>query len=134
LLNILIIEDNGDDVELLVRGLRRVGFTGKIGVQRDGAEAVAYLENLKTKPRPDLILLDLTLPKKSGLEVLRWLKQHEELSRIPVFVLSSSPFEKSIKEAYQLGAKTFFLKPLDERQILALAGASTQETKSPQTA
>jgi CheY-like chemotaxis protein len=122
--NILIIEDNADDVELIVRGLNRVGFTGTCVVQRDGEEAVAYLDNLNTKTRPDLILLDLTLPKKSGLEILRWLREHNELSRIAVFVLSGSPFEKFINEAYQLGAKTFFLKPMDERQISALAGAS----------
>ena len=123
-MNILIIEDDSDDAKHVLRGLKRVGFTGKAVVKRDGADAAEYLD--KTKLPPDLILLDLTLPIMSGLEILRWLKQHKELSGIPVFVLSGSPYEQSIREAYALGAKTFFVKPLDMSQISAIAGAAVE--------
>jgi CheY-like chemotaxis protein len=129
---ILIIEDDANDAELLKRGLRKAGFSGAVMVCKDGSEARDYVQgqgafsNRSDYPLPDLILLDLSLPKVSGLEVLAWMKEQPHASKIPVFVLTGSPYMTSVANAYALGAKSFFFKPLDASQLAALAGALQQ--------
>jgi CheY-like chemotaxis protein len=126
-LTILIIEDDRNDADLLKRGLSRAGYKGSFEVTQTGDEAFNYLEgraefsDRSLHPLPDVILLDLFLPGVSGLDVLSRLKSESKFARIPVFVITGLPYQTAIADAYVLGAKTFFFKPLDDGQMAALA-------------
>jgi CheY-like chemotaxis protein len=116
-IKLLLVEDNPDDVEIAVRALRKSRPINDIRVVRDGEEALSLLfrdgdQDLDTF-RPDLILLDLNLPKVSGFDVLDRIKTSDELSSIPVIVLTVSEREGDIARAYQLGANTYITKPVD---------------------
>ncbi|HUR44510.1 MAG TPA: response regulator [Candidatus Saccharimonadales bacterium] len=127
---ILIAEDDENDVDLLRCAIRCVNVLNPIQVVRDGLEAMHYLSgngryaDRATFPFPGALFLDLKLPKLSGFEVLRWLKQHEECKVIPVMVLTGSGLEQDVTKAYQLGANSYMVKPgsLSElRDLVALA-------------
>jgi CheY-like chemotaxis protein len=116
--NILLVEDNPQDAELILRALKKQNLEGQVQVARDGAEALemlfavdqdgeVLLQGLK------VILLDLKLPKVSGLEVLEKIKTEARTKSIPVVVLTSSPEESDIKESYQLGANSYVVKPVE---------------------
>ncbi len=112
LIEILLVEDNPGDVELT----REAFLEGKIGnrlrVARDGIEALEYLKN-RQNPRPDIVLLDLNLPRKSGLEVLSEIKDDPLLQAIPVVVLTTSQDEEDIAKSYRSHANCYISKPVD---------------------
>lgn len=111
---ILLVEDNPDDEMLTMRALRQSDIPNVITVARDGAEAVEYLSQAAaTSKLPNLVLLDLKLPKLSGLEVLQRLRSHEKLKSLPVVVLTSSDEDRDIVESYSLGANSYIRKPVD---------------------
>jgi two-component system, response regulator len=124
---ILLVEDNSDDVEITLRAFRKSNVLSEIVVVRDGVEALDYMfaagtyAGRTTKPQPDVILLDLNLPKVSGLEVLRRLRGEERTRRVPVVVLTSSNEEKDIQSSYDLGANSFVRKPVDFTQFMEVA-------------
>jgi len=108
---ILLVEDNPDDVELTLRALRNHRVSADVQVARDGAEALSYLLDLGSLP-PDLVLLDLNLPKISGLEVLARIRENLSIRSLPVVVLSTSSEERDIAAAYRLGANSYIRKPV----------------------
>jgi two-component system, response regulator len=124
---ILLVEDNPDDVELTLHALKNSKLVNRILVVRDGAEALDYLygegefagRNLQDVPL--LILLDLKLPKVSGIEVLRRLRGEQRTHTIPVVVLTASREERDIAEAYNLGSNSYIVKPVDFDQFSKVA-------------
>jgi two-component system response regulator len=116
-IKLLLVEDNPDDVEIAIRALRKSCDICDIRVVRDGEEALRLLlgdgdQDLDTL-RPDLILLDLNLPKVSGFDVLERIKKSDGLSAIPAVVLTVSEREEDVARAYRLGANTYITKPAD---------------------
>ncbi len=114
-LNILLIEDNPGDADLVAETLEQSRLRLDIAVAVDGAQALARLLReppFEAAPRPDLILLDLNLPKLGGREVLARIKVEPELREIPVVVLTSSDAEHDIVKSYQLGANCYVTKPV----------------------
>jgi two-component system response regulator len=109
---ILLVEDNADDEQLTLRAMRQSEVPNMIRVARDGAEALEHLFAPGAR-LPDLILLDLKLPKVSGLEVLQRLRADERTRALPVVVLTSSDEERDIVESYSLGANSYIRKPVD---------------------
>ena len=115
-LNVLLVEDNPGDVRLMREALRNGSAGQKLDSVEDGEEALAYLRRLPPfvdAPKPDLIFLDLNLPKKDGREVLHEIKQDENLRRIPVVVLTTSEAERDISRVYELYANCYVKKPTD---------------------
>lgn len=115
-LQLLLIEDNADDVALTLRTLKKHHFISSIEVAKDGAEALDRFFGAATPSGPQVpkvILLDLKLPKISGLEVLRKLKSDERTKVIPVVVLTTSQEDRDIEECYQLGVNSYIVKPVD---------------------
>ena len=116
---ILLVEDNLDDEELTVRALRKNNVANEVIVARDGAEALDYLfgqgahSERDVRVRPQVILLDLKLPKLDGLGVLRRIRSDERTKFIPVVVLTSSNEEKDLIDSYGLGANSYVRKPVD---------------------
>jgi two-component system response regulator len=116
---ILLVEDNRDDEELAVRALRKHNIANKITVARDGAEAVDLLlgsgasAGADTRLRPQVVLLDLNLPRLSGLEVLKRLRADERTRMLPVVVLTSSKEDEDILNSYSLGANAYVRKPVE---------------------
>ncbi|HPJ30557.1 MAG TPA: response regulator [Methanothrix sp.] len=119
-LKILLIEDNPDDVELTCRLLRRICLERDIFLARDAEEALNILESLSQKGAglPDLILLDIKLPRLSGMELLEQLKASPEFRGIPVVMLTGSIVSEHIQKSYDLGAVTYLLKPISEDELL----------------
>ena len=120
---ILLIEDNQADVRLVIEGLRNMKARSRLNVVTDGEEAMAFLHKrgeYADARRPDLIFLDLNLPKKDGREVLAEIKSNEELRRIPVVVLTTSQAEEDIAKTYELGASCYCTKPIDLDSFLNL--------------
>ena len=110
---ILLVEDNADDEQLTLRAMRQSEVPNIIRVARDGAEAIDHLYGVGAKRLPDLILLDLKLPKLSGLEVLKKIRSEESTKAMPVVILTSSDEERDIVESYSLGANSYIRKPVD---------------------
>ena len=117
--SILLVEDNPDDVELTRRAFQRNKIANELIVATDGEEALAYLHG--DNPKPAVVLLDLKLPKVSGLDVLRRLRADERTRRLPVVVLTSSNEERDIITSYDLGANSFVRKPVDFAQFIDAA-------------
>ncbi len=113
---ILLVEDNPGDVRLTTEGLREGKIQNNLSVVGDGIDAIAFLRRegkFAAAPRPDLILLDLNLPRKDGREVLIEIKADEDLRSIPVVVLTTSSAEQDIISTYNLAANCYVTKPLD---------------------
>lgn len=113
---ILLVEDNPSDVYLTEEALRSAGVTSRLHVAHDGMEAMGFLrrQGMHTEaPRPDLVLLDLNLPRKDGRRVLAEMKEDEKLRRIPVIVLTTSNAPGDIVECYDLHANCYIVKPVD---------------------
>ncbi|MDY6893526.1 MAG: response regulator [Chloroflexota bacterium] len=116
---IMLVEDNTDDEELTIRALKRSNILNDVVVAHDGAEALDYLfgtgvyVDRDTSIIPEVILLDLKLPKVSGLEVLRRLRADERTKLLPVVVLTTSKEERDMIESYALGANSYVRKPVD---------------------
>jgi len=120
-IDILLVEDNPGDVRLTREALKESKVRNNIFVVEDGVEAMKFLRRqgkYEDKPRPDLILLDLNLPRKSGREVLAEVKSDDNLKRIPVCVLTVSRDEQDIIRAYNLHANCYITKPLDFEQFM----------------
>ena len=116
---ILIVEDRLTDLDLTKRALARRRLLNPIQEARDGEQAIAYIERWAAgEPRPVFILLDLHLPKISGLEVLRELRSHPESATIPVIVLTTSTEDKDIQEAYRLGCNSYIVKPVEFNKFI----------------
>jgi len=120
-IEILLVEDSPDDADLTIDALRDGRVRNRVTVVDDGVEAMAYLrreDKYADAPRPDLILLDLNLPRKNGREVLAEIKQDSSLRRIPVVVMTSSDDEKDILTAYNLYVNCYVTKPVDLDQFI----------------
>lgn len=121
LMNILLVEDDEGDVELTREALEDSKLVINLHVLRDGVEAMNYLHRKEPyidAPLPDLILLDLNMPKKSGREVLAEIKQDETLKDIPVIILTTSQVGEDILRSYHLGANCYITKPVDFNQFV----------------
>ncbi len=123
-IHILLVEDNPNDAELTIRALKKKHVANRIHVAEDGAQALdilfargQYAQRENSTP-PKLVLLDLKLPKVSGLEVLKELKSDERTKKIPVVIVTSSREDPDIKEAYALGANSYVVKPVDFEQFM----------------
>ena len=120
-IEILLVEDNPGDVELTREALDTGKVANRLHVVDDGADAVDFLfrrGSFTEAPRPDIILLDLNLPKKDGRQVLSEIKAEPSLAQIPVVVLTTSQAEEDILRAYQLHANCYVTKPVDFNQFL----------------
>ena len=115
-IDILLVEDNPGDVRLTIEALKDGKVRNRLSVAADGVEAMAFLRQEGRHagaPRPDLILLDLNLPKKDGREVLAEIKADERLRQIPVVVLTTSQADEDVLRSYQLHANAYVTKPVD---------------------
>ncbi len=116
---ILLIEDNPDDIDLTLRAFRKSRIANRLVVVRDGAEALDYLfctgdhEERDRTESPAVVLLDLKLPKMSGLEVLEQIRSDHRTRMLPVVILTSSREQKDLINGYQLGANSYIVKPVD---------------------
>jgi CheY-like chemotaxis protein len=120
---ILLVEDNPGDVELIEEALQSGRVLNRISVAGDGEAAVAFLKrerDYENAPRPDLILLDLNIPKKNGFEVLAEIKSNPDLARVPVVILTTSQAERDILKSYNLHANCFVSKPVDVDEFLSV--------------
>ncbi|MGB8992759.1 MAG: response regulator [Desulfobaccales bacterium] len=120
-IEILMVEDNPGDVRLTVEALKEGKVRNNFHTAEDGEEALAYLRQegrYAGAPRPDLVLLDLNLPKKGGREVLAEIKEDPDLRRIPVVILTVSQAEQDIVKSYNLHANCYITKPVDLDQFL----------------
>jgi CheY-like chemotaxis protein len=119
---ILLVEDNPMDVDLTLRAFKRRRVTNTVHVARDGEEALAWLPRWEAgEPTPAVILLDLKLPRVDGLEVLRQLKSHPTLRSIPVVVLTTSAEHADVRTAYQLGANSYIVKPVEFEKFMDIS-------------
>jgi CheY-like chemotaxis protein len=121
--DILLVEDNAGDARLMKEALAEAKIRNRLHVVTDGVEALAYLRRQQPfagAERPDLILLDLNLPRQDGRQVLAEIKKDEELRRIPVVILSSSQAEADVARAYDLHANCYITKPLDVEQLITV--------------
>lgn len=121
LVQILLVEDNVADVELTLEALEEAKFANEVNAVRDGAAAIDYLHRRvghERAVRPDLIILDLNLPKRSGHEVLADLKADPDLRRIPVAILTTSSADSDVIGSYDLGANCYLTKPVNVAQFL----------------
>jgi len=116
---ILLVEDNPDDEELTLRALRKNNIINEVVVARDGVEAVDYLfgtgtyEGRDIHDLPQIVLMDLKLPKMDGLQVLHKIREDERTKLLPVVILTSSREEQDLLRGYQLGANSYIRKPVD---------------------
>jgi two-component system, chemotaxis family, response regulator Rcp1 len=120
-IEILLVEDNPGDMRLTKEALKEGKIANNLSVVKDGAEAISYLkkeDGYINANSPDLILLDLNLPKKNGQEVLVAIKSDKNLKCIPVIILTSSKLEDDILETYENQANCYIVKPVDLRQFL----------------
>ena len=123
-IEILLVEDNPGDVRLIQEALKDGKVHNKIQVAKDGIEALTFLRQqppYETASRPDLILLDLNLPRKNGKEVLSEIKEDPDLKRIPVIILTSSNARMDIFKTYDLHANCYITKPIDFMQFIDVA-------------
>jgi two-component system response regulator len=122
--HILLVEDNDDDVQLTLRALRLHRVANRVEVVNDGADALDYLHcrgayaGRDRMDLPQLVLLDLKLPKVGGLEVLTQIRQDPRTKRLPVVILTSSNTEADVARSYDLGANSYIRKPVDFSQFM----------------
>jgi len=120
--SILLVEDNPMDIDLTKRAFARQKLLNPIEVARDGEEALAFISKWEAGQLPPLlILMDINLPKVGGLEVLRQIKTHSEFCTIPVVMLTSSSEDRDIETAYQLGANSYIVKPVNFDKFIEVA-------------
>ncbi len=123
---ILLVEDSPDDALLIQRAFRKANLANPVQLVRDGEEAVAYLSGAppyddRTRfPLPVFMLLDLKLPRRSGLEVLAWVRQESVVKRLPVVVLTSSRESVDVNRAYDLGVNSYLTKPVGFEALLEM--------------
>lgn len=122
-IEILLVEDNPGDIRLTKEALKDSKLNNNLNIVQDGVEAMAFLRQeapFAGVPRPDIILLDLNLPRKDGREVLAEIKEDERLRRIPVVVLTTSDDEHDILRSYDLHANCYITKPLELQQFVTI--------------
>ena len=125
--DILFVEDNPFDVELTLRTLRACRFGDRVKVARDGKEALDYLfgegayQGRRLEDGPRLVLLDLKLPKVTGLQVLQWVRADPRTKDLPVVILTSLEDDREVVEIYRLGVTGYLVKPLDKEEFCVLA-------------
>lgn len=124
-LNILLVEDSPSDVRLIREAMKETPLQVDITVTRDGVEAMDHLRQVEQGVlfRPDLVLLDLNLPKKNGREVLAEIKSSPNLKQIPVLVMTSSRADEDVMQAYTLNANCYITKPIDLNEYLSVVRA-----------
>lgn len=126
---ILLVEDDPNDIELFQRAYRKCELANPLQVVRDGEEAQNYLAGCgiytdrESYPLPGIVLLDFKLPRKSGLEVLSWLRSQDELKRLPVIALTSSREKIDINRAYELGINSYLVKPVAFDNLMQMVKA-----------
>ena len=123
---ILLVEDNPGDVRLTLETFKESKIHNNLHVTKDGIEAMAFLHNndkYADAPRPDLVLLDLNMPRKDGRKVLEEIKSDDSLKNIPVVVLTTSKAEEDILKSYNLHANCFITKPVDLEQFIQVVKA-----------
>ena len=123
---LLLVEDNPGDARLAIEALKDAKVRNNLNWVEDGVEAMAFLrrqEKYTDAPRPDVVLLDLNLPKKDGREVLAEIKMDEDLKRIPVVILTMSRAEEDILKTYDLHANCYITKPVDLDQFIKVVGS-----------
>ena len=128
-IEILLVEDNPGDVRLTKEALKDARMSNNLHITMDGVEALAFLRKQgkhASVPRPDLILLDLNLPKKNGREVLEEIKREPALQHIPVVILTTSQAEQDVVESYRLRANAYVTKPVDLDQFLKVVSSIEQ--------
>ena len=121
---ILLVDDNPNDIELAICALEEVGVSDEVAVVNDGDEALAYLRREGTfakrpEGNPVVTVLDMKMPKVSGLEVLRQIKADEQLRNIPVVMLTSSREQQDLENSYAAGVNAYIVKPVDFEQFLS---------------
>ena len=127
-LTVLLVEDNPRDVRLTQRAFQQAGLPHDLRVVRDGDEALAYLhregayKEIETAPRPDVILLDLNLPRMGGHELLREVKQDSRFKQVPIIVLTTSERPDDVRLAYDAGANAYLLKPVEFSRFTEVIG------------
>jgi two-component system, chemotaxis family, response regulator Rcp1 len=111
---LLLVEDNDDDIQILKEVCSGLKYLRILEVAHDGAEALSKLQQMLAhgKPSPDLVILDINMPRKNGFEVLEEMKKNQKMKRIPVIMLTSSNRQEDVDRAYELGAAGYFLKPM----------------------
>jgi CheY-like chemotaxis protein len=118
-IHILLIEDNEGDILLTLEGLEDSRITNRVSVLRDGEAAIDFFEKTTDKNEiPDLVLLDINLPKKSGHEVLRYIKKSQKYNQLPVIMLTTSSSERDILSAYKHYANCYITKPIDVLEFM----------------
>jgi two-component system response regulator len=128
LLELLLVEDSAQDLELMMRSLRKAKIANQIHIARDGAEALDFIfcegphSGRKITDKPSVILLDLKLPKIDGLEVLRKVKGDSRTKTIPIVVLTSSKEQSDIVESYGLGVNSYIVKPVNFERFAEAVG------------
>ncbi len=120
---VLLVEDDLNDIELIKRAFAKIKMNIKLDVVKNGVEGADYLgavDSNDDKKVPDLIIMDLKLPKKNGHELLDWIKDREGIKHIPVVVFTSSNESRDIEKAYKLGANSYVLKPVSFEKLTEL--------------
>ncbi len=123
-LEVLVVEDNPGDVELIRESFKETTMAVRLNVVYDGVEAIDYLTQTgryASATRPDLVILDLNLPKKDGREVLKEIKASESLIRIPVVVLTSSQHDRDVLQSFSPQRIRYMIKPIELEQFLSIA-------------
>jgi two-component system response regulator len=125
--SILLVEDNPDDEALAVHALKKGRTKNEFFIVRDGQEALDYLfcegtYSEREKINPQVVLLDLKLPKVDGIDVLRKIREHQQTKILPVVILTSSRQEKDVVATYSLGANSYIVKPVDIEQFFSAIG------------
>jgi len=117
---LLLVEDNPDDEELTIRGLKRANLKNPIDVAHDGQDAIEYLlgtDEGPANPLPAVVLLDLNLPRLGGLEVLKRIRAEQRTRRLPVVILTSSNEDRDLINGYDLGANSYVRKPIQSEEF-----------------
>jgi CheY-like chemotaxis protein len=128
-MNILLAEDNSDDVVLLEHAFKKAGVTSHLTAVTDGLEALDYLKgegafaDRVAYPFPEILLLDLNMPRKNGFEVLAWVRRDAGCSRLMVHILTASPREADAERAYALGANSYVVKPSRFDELVGFVAA-----------
>ena len=124
-MDVLLVEDNPDDVELTLRSLKKARLVNPVRIARDGAEALDLLfggDGTRAAAVPKVVLLDLKLPRVGGLEVLERIRADARTKSLPVVVLTSSREEPDVRRAYELGANSYIVKPVEFEKFVAAVG------------
>src|SRR5688572_96617 len=132
LMNILVVDDSANDVFLLEQAFKKAAATSRLQAVPDGMEAQAYLKgeakfsDRAVHPYPDLLLLDLNMPRMNGFEFLQWLRADSDCGYMVIYVLSASAREADVKRAYELGANSYIVKPSRMDELVSFVGAMHQ--------